>query len=86
MGYYLNNDQQGNPLPAKGKVEALVKGGAKKIDTPVTLCENLVCVVNNSFFDAAAYVYSDEEFEEFTKRVSSPKTWLIVENAKEIAK
>ena len=31
MGYYIDTDSNGNYLPAKGKVEALIKDGATKI-------------------------------------------------------
>lgn len=45
---------------------------------------DLVCVVDNGFFAAAAYCYSQGEFEEFSK-TTRPKKWLIVPNAKELA-
>ena len=47
---------------------------------------NLVCVVDNGFFAAAGYAYSNAEFKEFLRDDGRPKTWLIVPNAKELAK
>jgi hypothetical protein len=41
----------------------------------------LICVVQNSMFDAAALCYSEEEFEEF-KDISHdprPRTWVLVD-------
>jgi len=81
MGYYIDIDSKGNPLPAIGKVEALLKDGAKIVDPPV-FQENLVCVVQNSHFDAAGYAFDHREFESFNHD-GDPRhrTWLIYEHA-----
>jgi hypothetical protein len=82
MGIYLNYDSNGNELPTIGKAEALIKDGAKKIYEPEKFQKNLVCVVENGLFDAAAYAYSEEEFNYFRKIQKNgsdtrPYTWLI---------
>lgn len=85
MGYYINEDSKGNILPNLGKAEALLNDGA----TPAEKVEyqpNLVCVVNNGMFEAAAYAYSPEEFNEFNRFDGRPKKWLIHPQAKELAK
>ena len=59
--------------------------GATKIDAPQTFQEDLVCVVDNGMFDAAAYLYNEAEMEYFKKHTGN-KVFLIVPNAKELAK
>lgn len=40
----------------------------------------LVCVVENSLFDAAAYCYSEEQFLKMTRiEDGRPKTWLLMD-------
>jgi len=82
MGYYINKDSKGLPLPAKGKAKALISDGAKMTDA--TYKENLICVVENLLFDAAGYMFSEQEFRYF-KETSPPKIWLVHEKAKELA-
>ena len=54
MGQYINQDSKGTPLPATKKAAALIQDGATKLNTPPdTYKKNLVCVVENGFFDAA---------------------------------
>jgi hypothetical protein len=83
MGYYLNQDINGNPLPALGKVESLIASGAKK-NNGEAFVDDMVCVVNNGFFEAAAYLYSEEEYKYF-KGMSNVKGFLVVPNAKSLA-
>ncbi len=81
MGYYINQIN-GKMLPAKGKGDFLLENGATEIFGKVTFCENLVCVVENVFFDAAGYTYSEFEMEHFMNPVDNrPKRWFIVPNA-----
>lgn len=83
MGYYLNKDMNGKNLPALGKMQALVRSGA----TPISgeeFVENMVCVIDNMVFDAAAYMYSREEYEYF-KKMPNVICFLIVPNAKELS-
>jgi hypothetical protein len=80
MGYYINTIN-GTLLEPKNKVDQLIKGGAVVIETPTEFKENLVCVVDNVFFDAAAFAYNEEEMKVFLSPDPRPKTWLIVPNA-----
>jgi len=85
MGQYMNvyNDKS---LPAKGKAEFLLNEGATKVTGKIEFQENLVCVVDNYHFDAAAYAFSEEEMKQFLNPYDNrPKTWLIVPNAAEFA-
>lgn len=87
MGYYINNLADGTELPGKGKAKALIEsGGARLIDRPDGFVEDLVCVVDNGPFDAAGYCFSEEEFKVFASNDGRSKRWLIVPNAKELAK
>lgn len=85
MGYYINKIN-GVDLPAKGKAQTLIDNGAQKVNGEVTLQENLVCVVENMFFDAAGYVFSQSELDAFNHPEDDRrKTWLIVPNAPQLA-
>lgn len=81
MGYYINNTPEGM-LPAKGKAKFLIERlGARPVDK-IEFQSNLVCVVDNGPFDAAAYAYNQEEFDAFYNDGSTrTKHWLIVPNA-----
>lgn len=92
MGYYINKNSKGEMLPAQGKAIELLKEA--KLVTPQPLHstewqENLVCVVENQMFDAAAYVYSVRKMEHFleTKRSGDARkyTWIIHEDAKRLS-
>lgn len=85
MGYYINKDSKGNTLSTKGKVDSLMQDGAVLAEK-VEFQPNLVCVVSNSFFDAAGYVYSQSEFDAFNQPQDfRKKTWLIYEHAAELS-
>jgi hypothetical protein len=48
--------------------------------------ENLVCVIENIFFDAVAYVFSEEEMILFNDpNDNRKKTWLILPNANKLS-
>lgn len=85
MGKYLNTLPTGN-LPAKGKVAELLKneGVSTTKQIPSNLREipqdkSLICVVDNGYFEAAAFIYDQRELTDFSdpydKRL---KTWLLV--------
>ncbi len=78
MGYYIDEDKDGNILPHQGKAEVFLKNGdAEEIDIPKNFEEGLVCVVQNSRFDAVAYMYSKNEFEYIINNPDPrPKIWL----------
>jgi hypothetical protein len=85
MGYYINETSDGKGLPASGKVQALLNDGAKIVKAEFQT--NLVCVVDNGFFEAAGYCYSESEFQAFNHPTDNrPKTWLVHPKAKELAK
>jgi hypothetical protein len=92
MGRYLNQDVKGEPLPATGKVEAIIKripGTIVRAHPPHDESEwtpDLVCVVENGFFDAAGYAHSPEEMMAFSlPHDRRHKTWLHVPNADKLA-
>jgi hypothetical protein len=86
MGYYIQG-------PILGKATFIQKEyGALPIEQPksffeVTEGKALICIVNNGFFDAAAYIYDVREFTEFTDSYDDrPKIWLLMDanKAKEL--
>jgi len=84
MGYYINQNSKGENLPSSGKAKALVNDGAKIVKPEFQ--PNLICVVENGFFDAAGYCYSKEEFIDFNYPGDyRPKTWLTHPLAKELS-
>ena len=85
MGYYINQNSKNQDLPAIGKLNALIEDGAKVI-IPNEFEENLVCVIDNGFFEAAAYMYNKDEFDYFKSDNSRPRKFLKYEHAKELAK
>lgn len=87
MGKYINQDSKGTNLPLVGKAAALIADGAVIIDTPTVWSEDLVNVVGNGAFDAAAYAYSEKEMSYFRDTPDHrPKVWLKYAHAKELAK
>lgn len=87
MGLYINTTTDGTVLPRAGKVALLLADGGTIVPTPQQWQENLVCVVCNGVFEAAAYAYSPKELEVFSDITDTrDKTWLIYPSAKELAK
>lgn len=84
MGYYINETSKGEALPPHGKVSALINDGALIVQP--FFQPNLVCVVDNGFFEAAAYCHSEDEFKAFLVSDGRPKTWLIHPQAETLAK
>ena len=82
MGQYLNNiEGQNMGTSFAEKTHALEQAGAESISAPEEWKEGLVCVVDNGFFAAAAYCYSEEEMEAFKREDGRPKQWFIYEDA-----
>jgi hypothetical protein len=75
MGFYINTDSKHNLLPAKGKVKALLNDGATLVSGEEYV-PNMVCVVENSAFEAAAYLYNELEYEDFLVDDGRPTTFL----------
>jgi len=87
MGYYINQDSRGLPLgtSAAEKTRSLVADGATIISGD-EFVPNMVCVVNNGAFGAAAYCYDEQEYLAFDYADGREKTWLQYEHAKDLAK
>lgn len=83
MGYYVNKLSNGRDLLPKGKANALVNDGGTIVDGS-SFQPNLICVVDNGFFEAAGFAYSEKEYQEF-KATSRPKVWLIHPKAPELS-
>lgn len=84
MGYYI-------PGPAKGKAGFIIdQYGGRLLDGPpasfseIPAGQALIVVVDNTYFEAAAYAYSPGEFDVFTSPDEiRPRQYLLV--AQEIA-
>lgn len=84
MGHYIETGE------AKGKAGAIIKEyNAVEIHAPPHDLSNippgkaLICVAEQLYFDAAAYVYDAGELKEFT-RPDDPryKRWLLIDATK----
>lgn len=87
MGYYIDRTPAGN-LPSIGKARFLLDNveGAKVIAAPKKWEPDLVCVVENGFFDAAAYAFNRQEMIEFSDPNDRRyKTWMIVPDAAKLS-
>ena len=86
MGYYINHNSNGVSLPACDKADYLILDGGAEISKPKQWVPNLVCVVENGMFDAAGYVYSEDELRAFTNPYDHrPKRWIIYPRAAELS-
>jgi hypothetical protein len=83
MGKYINNIN-GKHLPATEKTEFILENvkGSMVIPRPAQWKEDIVCVVSNGYFEAAAYAFDAQELEEFKyPEDTRSKVWLYVPNA-----
>lgn len=81
MGYYINPPECG----ARGKALALLQyHGAKQVLKPTFKPDvGLVCVVNNGPFEAAGFIYSQNELDAFNYPYDlRPKIWLEMDLTK----
>jgi len=87
MGYYINHTSNG-PIGASfsDKVHHLTEDGAIPISPPTSFQNNLVCVVDNGFFGAAAYCYDENEYQVLIKNDGRPKTWFLWDKVAHFAK
>ena len=83
MGFYIDKDSTGKTLNSLFKADQLIKDGAVEVEPKWQ--ENLICVMINATFDAAAYCYSEKEFEHLKKDDGRYKIWLTHPKAKELA-
>lgn len=86
MGYYIEMDSKGNRLPSKGKAGHLMDDGATIIHVPTEWREDLVVVVDNGMWEAAAYCYNPTEFSRFIHgRQGRDWIWLEYKHAKNLS-
>lgn len=88
MGSYINRDSKGVLLGSQYeyKLKALLEDGAKKIPIPTEWREGLVCVIDNGWFGAAAYAYSEDEMKAFIEGSGGREfQWLEFDKAKQLA-
>jgi len=87
MGKYINKTEHG-PIGSsfKEKCTSLIKAGAVIIPKPDNFEDNLVCVVDNGPFAAAAYLYSPVELSDFSVATDKrPKLFFTWDKVKEYA-
>jgi hypothetical protein len=85
---YLSRTNKG-PLPAKGKVEALIADGALPIPQPKEFDpkHTIVVVVDNGPFEAAGYIANVNDFWRVTRHNphdTRPKIFLSYPPAKDL--
>ena len=86
MGKYINQDSRGLPIGASAshKVQSLIADGATRISNE-EFVPNMVCVVDNGYFGAAGYCYSENEHHAFSFPDNRRKAWLQYEHAEKVA-
>lgn len=84
MGYYINKDSRGTSLDSNSKVKQLLDDGAEIVSGD-EFVPNLICVIDNSIFQAAGYCFSEREYEAFKEPDGRRRTWLTHPKAAELA-
>ena len=80
MGFYIETDANLNKAEYLVKKENAVIVNKPKLFSDISSDKALICVVNNSFFEAAAYCYSERELDAFSgSNDYRPKTWLTMD-------
>ncbi len=79
MGRYVNITSKGGLGTSAGaKCDGLLADGGKEIKEPINFQNNLVCVVDNGHFGAAAHAYSEREMKRFlNSKDGRPTRWFI---------
>lgn len=86
MGKYVNKTSHGSTgTSAAAKCTDLIADGAIEIPQPKEFIENIVCVVDNGFFGAAAYAYDENELSMFKRPDGRLKRWFIWSKVKNFA-
>jgi len=85
MGKYVN-DINGIKLGSSFGVKCrqLIENGAVQVNDSKFM-NNMICVVDNGFFAAVAYAYSESEYMQFKQPDGRPKKWFTLENVSEYA-
>jgi len=88
MGRYINKDSKGEFIGStfSQKRAALIQDNAIMIPPPTKFEENLVCLVDNRFFAAAGYAYSEQEMNKLLNTNGRSFQWFDYPHAKELAK
>lgn len=85
MGKYINKTSNGILGSSfNAKKQGLIADGAKRVSGEEYV-ENMVCLVDNGFFAAAAYMYSEEEFKDFLHEDGRHKEFFVYDKAVEFA-
>ena len=86
MGKYINSIE-GESLGTsfQKKCQVLQSKGAVKVDGKTYTPGNMVIVVDNGFFAAAGYAYSEQEWKYFQNTNGRPFQWYLLENAEQYA-
>ena len=86
MGKYIN-EVNGRFLGVtfREKCNVLREVGAQEISEPQSFEPNIVCVIDNGHFAAAAYAYNNEELNVFKSFDVRPKKWFIFEGVEQYA-
>lgn len=86
MGRYINKTTRGSVgTSATAKCDAIIADGAKEIKAPKEFQPNLVCVVDNGMFGAAAHAYSEREMKCFLQPDGRPKRWFVWDKVEDFA-
>lgn len=87
MGRYINTTTRGAlGRSATEKCDGIIADGAREIKSPKQFQPNLVCVVDNGFFGAAAHAYCEQEMNVFQNpKDGRPKRWFIWDKVSEFA-
>jgi hypothetical protein len=81
MGFYIQGPQSGKARFLSAKYDCIEIPQPRSFDEIETDLA-LICVVDNGPFEAAAYCFSQGEFEAFTQRDDlRQKTWLLMNKA-----
>lgn len=74
MGYYVNETQNGYlGTNFEEKCSAFLNVGAVELDNSEIFVQNMICVVDNGLFAAAAYLYNEDEWKKFTNPTDTRK-------------
>ncbi len=80
MGFYIETGK------ALGKAEYLIDNydGQEILLLPASFFDipenkSLICVVNNGFFEAAAYCFNEEELNAFKNPDGRFKRWILID-------